>query len=131
MSAEDPTHLAISCRQIDASTTVVTPSGSLDLESAPKLKRALSDLLRAGKSRLILDFSGVSFIDSTALGVLISLKRNLVWPEMMAIGAPSGEVIELLEVTGITRVFQIYPTVEAALRSLPRTSNPERGTDVP
>ncbi len=127
MSAEDPTSLAISCRQIDASTTVVSPRGSLDLKSAPTLQRTLSDLLGAGRSRLVLDFSGVSFIDSTALGVLISLKRNLAWPEMMAIAAPSQEVIKLLELTGIARVFSLHPTVEAAVSSLPQASSPEPG----
>jgi anti-sigma B factor antagonist len=119
VSPRDPTHLAISCRRIEPNTAVVAPTGSLDLKSAPELKRTLSDLLGTGGSRLILDFSRVSFIDSTALGVLISLKRNLAWPEMMAIAAPSREVIDLLELTGITRVFTIYPSVDAAVSSLP------------
>jgi anti-sigma B factor antagonist len=126
MSAEDPTHFAISCRRVDRSTTVVALSGSLDLDSAPELKRTLLDLLAEGRGRLVLDFSQVSFIDSTALGVLIGLKRNLAWPEMMAIAAPSAEVINLLEVTGIMRVFKPYRTVEAAVSSSPQASRPER-----
>jgi anti-sigma B factor antagonist len=118
MSAEDPTHFAISCRRLDARTVVVTPSGSLDLASAPKLKWALFDLLDEGHGGFIVDLSRVSFIDSTALGVLIGFKRSLGSRGQIVIAAPSPEVVTLLEVAGVTRALDLLPTVEAAITLL-------------
>jgi anti-sigma B factor antagonist len=124
MSAGDPTPFAISCRRIDAGTVVVIPAGGLDLASAPKLRWTLFDLLETGCSRFAVDLSQVSFIDSTALGVLISFKRNLASRGRIVIAAPSAEVVRLLEVAGVMRALDLSPTVEAAVASLGESGAP-------
>lgn len=110
----DSAGCAINCRQIDALTTVVVPSGNLDLASAPELKATLRELLDAGTLRFVLDLSRVSFIDSTALGTLISFKLSLGSRGGIAIAAPSAVVVALLELTGVERILDLFPDVEAA-----------------
>lgn len=105
---------AIGCRRIDANITVVAPSGGLDLASAPRLKRTLFELRDAGTRCFVVDLSGVSFMDSTALGVLIGFKRSLASPGQIAIAAASPEVVRLVEITGVVRVLDLFPTVAAA-----------------
>src|SRR6202035_3521220 len=76
---------AIRQRQLDERTAVLGVEGELDLASAPQLKFALADTLGAGASQLVLDLSLVTFIDSTALGVLVGAHRSLAAGERLVI----------------------------------------------
>jgi len=131
MSAGDPTPFAISCRRVGEGTVVVIPSGALDLASAPKLRWTLFDLLEKGRSCFVVDLSQVSFIDSTALGVLISFKRNLASRGRIVIAAPGRDVVRLLEVAGVMRALDLFPTAEAAVASFEAlgATRPEQGQD--
>jgi len=131
MSAGDPTPFAISCRRVGEGTVVVIPTGGLDLASAPKLRWTLFDLLEKGRSWFVVDLSQVSFIDSTALGVLISFKRNLASRGRIVIAAPGRDVVRLLEVAGVMRALDLFPTAEAAVASLEvlGAPGPEQGQD--
>jgi anti-sigma B factor antagonist len=110
--------LSVPIELVAAETAVVTLSGEVDLWSAPDLKRTLYDLLAAGRKRLVLDLSGVRFMDSTALGVLVGLVRRLGSDEQLALAAPSTEVLRLLELTGVAGAFRIFPARDAALESV-------------
>jgi anti-sigma B factor antagonist len=56
---------------------VVTVSGEIDVATSPRLRNELTALLDAGATRLTLEFAGVSFIDSSGLGVLVGLYKRL------------------------------------------------------
>src|SRR5688572_28581516 len=58
----------------DGDTVRVRPAGSLDMETAPLLDRRLDEARRAGFRRLIVDLSGLSFMDST--GLRLALRWN-------------------------------------------------------
>jgi anti-sigma B factor antagonist len=118
MSAADPMPFAIRCPRVGEGTVVVIPTGGLDLASAPKLRWTLFDLLEKGRSHFVVDLSHVSFIDSTALGVLISFKRILASRGRIVIAAPGRDVVRLLEVAGVMRALDLFPTAEAAVASL-------------
>jgi anti-sigma B factor antagonist len=106
---------AIDQRELDASTTFFAIEGELVLESAPSLKWALADALNAGYTQVVLDFSRVTFIDSTALGVLICARRSLDTPGRLAIACASPKVLRIFEITGLDAIFDTFPTVEAAI----------------
>jgi anti-sigma B factor antagonist len=105
----------ISSRELDKRTSVIAITGELDLASAPELKWTLVDLLRGGYSQLVLDLSNVSFMDSTALGVLIGLDRNLNAGERIAIASPRPSVAKIFELTGLDTAFNIFANVDEAL----------------
>lgn len=106
---------AVSHRELDASTGVVTVEGELDLASAPSLKWALTDVLGSGVTRIVVDLAPVTFIDSTALGVLVGVHRGLVAGARMAIAGAAGDVLNIFELTGLDATFEMFPTLDDAL----------------
>jgi anti-sigma B factor antagonist len=115
MTHANRTPFAFSHREPDARTSVVGLEGDLDLASAPRLKWALVDLIEAGHNLLVVDLARVTFMDSTALGVLIGVNRRLAATGILAIACPQRDVIKLFEVTGLDKRLQLFPTVDAAL----------------
>jgi anti-sigma B factor antagonist len=109
------TAFRISSRELDDHTSVISVEGELDLASAPNLKWTMVDLLRAGRGQLVLDLSQVNFMDSTALGVLIGLDRNLSAGERIAIACLRPSVAKIFELTGLDGALQTFATVRDAL----------------
>src|SRR5580704_6630842 len=72
-----PAPFMVLAREHDAATTVVAVEGELDLSSAPRLKWMMMDAFEAGRTRLLVDLSDASFMDSTGLGVLIGVNKRL------------------------------------------------------
>jgi anti-sigma B factor antagonist len=107
-------------RRVDFATVVVSPDGALDLGSAPRLKRTLAELAGEHCTRIVVDLSRVTFMDSTALGVLVGIRRRLGQEGVVAIAAASPQALTLFEVTRLNRTFQMFPTVDAAITSLSR-----------
>jgi anti-sigma B factor antagonist len=106
---------AISQRELDGRTSVLAVEGELALFSAPKLKWALTDVLGAGYSQVVLDFSRVTFIDSTALGVLVGVQRSPNPPARLAIVCAHTDVLRIFELTGLDGTFDIFSTFADAL----------------
>jgi anti-sigma B factor antagonist len=108
---------AISRRDLEPGTTVVAVAGELDLASAPNLKWTLNDAITNGARRLVLDMSRVTFIDSTALGVLVGVQRNLKPGSRLGLsGAESDEdVVNIFELTGLESTFDMFSTIDEAL----------------
>lgn len=123
--------LSIDQHEVDDRTVVVALAGELDLWSAPQLKRTLSDLLDSGRDRLILDLSGVAFMDSTALGVMIGIQRRLAGDDRMAIAGAGPEVRRMFELSGLAASFPIFPTRDAALGYLTNSEAGLSGSAVP
>jgi anti-sigma B factor antagonist len=114
-SRPSPTAFGTSRRELDSRTSVCEVEGELDLSTAPRLKWLLVDALEAGHSRIVLDLSGVTFIDSTALGVLVSVKRRLGDSGRLAIVCARPNVLKIFEFAGVDGAFAIFPTLEDAL----------------
>jgi anti-sigma B factor antagonist len=102
-------------RALDARTSVIAVAGDLDLATAPQLKWMLLDAIEEGASQLILDLSGASFMDSTALGVLVGVNRNIEDGGVLAIVCAHPRLLQIFELSGVDGVFAISPTLEDAL----------------
>jgi anti-sigma B factor antagonist len=94
---------------------VIEIEGELDLARAPDLKWILLDALEAGATQLVLDLSRVTFIDSTAIGVLIGVSRSLEVGSRLAITSLQPQVMRIFEVSGMGDVFAIFARVDDAL----------------
>lgn len=106
---------AIWQRDVDDLTCVVVVEGELDLSTAPRLKWMLVDALHGGKRQLALDLSLTTFMDSTALGVLVAVLRRLGPDERLAIASPRADVAKIFEFAGVDSAFAIHPTLDDAL----------------
>jgi anti-sigma B factor antagonist len=105
-------------RATDA-VAVIALSGEVDIYTAPQFKERMLELLDGGVTNLVIDLSQVSFIDSTALGVLIGgVRRVNSAGGTMALVVVSRPVQRVLNITGLDRVFTIHETREAALAAL-------------
>jgi anti-sigma B factor antagonist len=106
---------SINQRELEDATTLVTVEGELDLASAPSLKWALTDAVQAGARQMVLDLSPVTFIDSTALGVLVGVHRSLAAGTRMAIAGADADVLNIFELTGLDSTFDMFSTLDEAL----------------
>jgi anti-sigma B factor antagonist len=108
--------LDVPSRQTEAGVTVLAPSGRLDVTGAPALKDAVSEAVKNGQPRLVIDLEGVSFVDSTGLGsVIAALKLVRGSKGDLRLAAPNQQVRVVLELTTLDRVFPYFATVEEAL----------------
>ena len=95
---------------------VVTVRGELDLFTAPRLHEALEEAGELGARRLVVDLARVSFIDSSALGVLIAVGRKLRAAEgSLDLVCQDDHVRRVLELTGLDCVFGIHAQLQEAL----------------
>ena len=94
---------------------VVSLAGELDLYNAPALRTALLAECAAAPGRLVVDLTGVEFVDSTALGVLIEARRRLGRDDSFLLANPGMETRRALEISGLDKHFGVHDTVAAAL----------------
>ena len=94
---------------------VVALQGELDLYNAPIVREALDEAVGRGPARLVVELSQTSFIDSTALGVLIEARSKLPNRRAFLLAAPGRETRRALEVSGLDRHFSVFDTVADAL----------------
>lgn len=113
--------------ELDDRTTLISVEGELDLSSAPQLKWMLLDSLEAGRDQLVLDLSRSTFMDSTALGVLIGVNRSLGVDGRMAIACSRTDVLHIFELSGLDSAFAIFPTLGEALAYIQRDPATQRG----
>lgn len=105
----------ISRRELDERTSVIAVQGDLDLATAPQLKWMLVDALDEGHSRLVLDLKDSTFMDSTALGVLVGVSRSLGADGTLAIVCANAKLLKIFELSGMDGAFAIYPSLDHAL----------------
>jgi anti-sigma B factor antagonist len=110
-----PAPFGISRQELDPRTSVISVQGDLDLSSAPQLKFMLSDAIEEGHSHLVVDLSETTFMDSTALGVLVGTNRTLGASGRIAIVCTRSNVIKIFEFSGMDGVFGVFTTLDDAL----------------
>ncbi len=96
--------------------TVVHVSGEIDVSSADRLRERVSLLLSRERTDLVVDLTGVTFMDSTGLGLLVgTLKRVRTAGGRLVLVVDSERLLKVFRITGLHQVFTIRETVEAAL----------------
>jgi anti-sigma B factor antagonist len=98
---------------------VISLAGEVDLYTAPEFKQQLLDVIGNGAKTVIVDFSDTTFIDSTTLGVLVGgVKRLRSNDGRLSLVCSDRNITKIFEITGLDRVFTIYPTREDAVSKL-------------
>jgi anti-sigma B factor antagonist len=98
---------------------VIGLAGELDLYTGTQFEGALLEALRRGASEVVVDLTDVSFIDSTTLGILMrARKRLLALKGRLVLVCIDENILKLLHITTLDRMFEIYATREQAMRAL-------------
>lgn len=96
--------------------TVLVASGRLNMVSAPRFKAGVDDEVSAGNARLVIDLSGVEFIDSSGLGAIVGgLKAARQAGGDLRIAAAGEQVQAVLALTNLDRILRPYDSVEDAV----------------
>lgn len=91
---------------------IVAVTGELDLHTSPRLREHLLELIDEGHRSIAADLSGVSFMDSSSLGVLVMcLKRMREHDGRLALAGVQASPMKVLQLTGLDRIFQILGSV--------------------
>lgn len=115
MREENVVDLTLSTRSQDG-RTVVEVAGEIDVYTAPKLREQLAELVDSGRYDIVVDMTGVEFLDSTGLGVLVGgLKRVRTHDGSLQLVCTQERILKIFRITGLTKVFPIHDSVDAAV----------------
>lgn len=99
-----------------ATPAVVEVRGEVDLHPAAQPRDRLPEVIDAGQQSVLVDLTGLSFIDSTGLGALVAGRNhaNAAGATLRLI-CDSERMLKLLRITGLDAVFDIYASLPEAL----------------
>jgi anti-sigma B factor antagonist len=87
---------------------VIVLVGDLDMATVVDLERVLEPLVEAGPAELILDFSALTFIDSSGLAVLVTAHNRLTSEgRRLTVRSPRPNATRVLQITGLTDVLHV------------------------
>ncbi len=99
-------------------------SGSLDLATSPTVRASLIEASEHGNHTLVVDLTKLEFLDSTGLGALIGAQRRAKeFNGDVRLVAAEGQILRLLRITGLLKVFSVYPTLVDALNDSERVGD--------
>ncbi len=108
-------NLTMNSRTPNETTCVLEIEGEVDVYTAPQLKQDIVQIAERGVKHLIINLSKVEYLDSTGLGVLIGgLKRLREGEGNLVLVGPGMRILRIFEITGLDKIFDIYPTEEEA-----------------
>ncbi len=114
-----PPEFAVTEEPIDAERHVVAVRGEIDLFTAPELKQVLAESIENGRVRIVIDLTDTTFLDSTALGVLIGAVKRLRFHDgALAIVNVDENIAKTFEITGLDQIFTILATREEAVSAV-------------
>lgn len=102
------------------STLIAVFSGELDHHFAEYARNKIDgELLKATTRNVIFDFSGLSFMDSSGIGVIVGRYANIKkLGGRMAIICKNQKIFRILEISGILKLVQVFDDLDHALESV-------------
>ncbi len=98
---------------------VIDLSGDLDCYNAPALRERLFKMIENGEHDLVLDLSGVSYLDSVGVATLVAVHENVSARNgSLRVLCANRAIWRVFEITGLQRVFPIFQERTALVSSL-------------
>lgn len=111
---DDPPILAIT-DELVGETRVLRCVGEIDIATVPELRDRITRLQVDGPPRLVVDLTGVTFIDSLGLGALIGAHKRARVLQGSLIVIPSPAANRVFTATALDRVFDLCETLDEAI----------------
>src|SRR5436190_1748553 len=116
------TNFSVTIRQAGR-ISLVDVSGRLTFFEVGALRDSISRLLKPGRKNIVLNLSGLQYLDSSGIGELAKIYVSVVKVDgQLKVVGLSPKVEEILKISQLYQVFPEFPTEEAALRSFPESS---------
>lgn len=112
----------------DKNWAVLALSGEFDTFTASEVRDKVAEVVgQSSIPRILIDLRETTFMDSSALGVLVGALRTArsLGGEVRIIG-PNDKLVPLFRITGLNRTFAMFDTVEAAAAEPLEESTDER-----
>ncbi len=104
---------------LDEQTHLIAVRGEVHVSTAPEFSDRLNDAIATGKTGVVIDMTGVDFIDSTGLSVLLNALRRVTRNQgALALAVSNPTVLRLFEITRLDTTFDIAPDRERGLALL-------------
>ena len=98
-----------------AGFVVLAITGEVDVYTSPQLREAFTQVIAEGADRnVVVDLTGVTFLDSSGIGALVSGRRRLAEGAQLRLVSTQPTILRLFALTGLTSVFPTFPTVAEA-----------------
>lgn len=105
--------------RVSARVYVLEVGGELDLYTAPRLSSQVGELIALGATGLVVDLTETTFVDSTALHVLLDARKRIrAAGGDLAVVCPNPQVRRIFEVTGVDGLLPLCRSVEIAIDTL-------------
>jgi len=97
---------------------IIALSGEIDMYSSPLLREKLLNLIKRKVPILIVDFKGVSYIDSSGIATFVEGLKGMksYGGRLQFFGIPQG-IMEIFSFSKLDRVFEIYGNIDDAINS--------------
>jgi anti-sigma B factor antagonist len=116
-------NFSASIRQV-GQVSVVEVSGKLTSFESGALRNSIAQLLKEGRKQILLNLSGLRYLDSSGIGDLVHTYMSVIKSggEMKVVGL-TDKVEEILKITQLYQVFQEFHDEQSALQSFPETGS--------
>jgi len=110
--------IALTVRIVSERRAVIAASGRVNAVTTPALKTCIRELVEEGRTEIVCDLTEVGFLDSSGLSALVSgLKATRERGGFLKLAGMGAQVATIFKLTMLDRVFEVYPSVDAALAS--------------
>ena len=108
--------LEISSKRLEPDVVVLELTGRIVLGNESKdIESKLEECLRQNERKVVFDLSGVKYIDSTGIGIIVSCHAKLKKSGgELRLAGTQGVVDQVLKITNVHKVIGFYPTAAAA-----------------
>jgi anti-anti-sigma factor len=101
----------------ESSVLVVSFRGKLDASASIEAEKKVMGLISGGETKVLLDLSGMDYISSAGLRVLLAVAKKMkAGKGAAAVSGVKGAVDEVFRISGFKSIFRMFPTQEEALR---------------
>jgi anti-sigma B factor antagonist len=116
MPAERPESDITVTRRSGERAEIIAVAGEIDIATCGQFRAALLAAVEEGPGSVIVDMAGVSWLDSTGLGVIVgALKKARDRGGTVQVAAVPDQIAKRLLVTGLARLLGMHATVDDAL----------------
>lgn len=110
--------ISLDVRTLDGGVAVIV-AGEVDMVTTPQLRDCVQEQVDDQPGVLVLDLSGVSFLGSSGLAVLVETLEECRTQEIgLRVVCSSREVVRPMEATSLTELFEVYSDLETATSSI-------------